>query len=378
MQINLSIWQLIIYFGIANTIILALLLLFSHKNKKASGLLALLLIVVAVNYLDMEGFSYLYRKVKWYYINRISLEYTFGFLYIYYVRSLLRLNFKVSKRDLPIMLPFIITLIYDVFRAIFVALWVPYEHKIDYLYLQDEFLILEGPAILLMLYCYYLSFKEIAAYQIGVKGNFSSIDQRILSWLKFLTGFASLNTLIWLGYYLTELYIYPTILSFTDYYPLWGFTILLLMIMGYKNLLQPELMVTKQIIAESGKAKYQTSKLSSSDISHLSERIIQKMEEEKLYRNSDLNLNEFSQLLNIPVHQVSQALNQGLNNTFYDFINGYRVEEIKSRLADDKSQHLTLWGLALEAGFNSKNSFNKAFKKFTSSTPSAYRKKHNY
>ncbi len=373
-SLKLSIWQLIIYFGIANTLVLAALLLFSHKNKKASILLALLLIVVSINYLDMEGFSYLYRKIDWYYINRISLEYTFGFLYVFYVRSLLQLNFKLSKNDLSIVLPFVCTIVYDIIRAIYVANWIPFTQKIDYLYIQNEFLLLEGPAILLMLYCYYLSFKYINDYQKSIKSSFSSLNKRTLGWLKFLTVFASINTFIWLGYYIVELLIYPKILSFQDYYPLWCYTILLLMIMGYKNLMQPELMDTLKIIVAGSDEKYKTSKLSKVDILQLCDIITKKVKSRHLHRKSDLNLNEFSQQVDIPSHQVSQAINQGLKMTFYDFINYYRVEEIKIRLNNKEADQFTLLALALEAGFNNKNSFNKAFKKFTGHTPSDYRK----
>ena len=70
-NITFNIWQIIIYFGVINTIILSIILFFKKQNKKASFWIALLLLLISVNYLDMEGASYLYRNVSWYTIDRI-------------------------------------------------------------------------------------------------------------------------------------------------------------------------------------------------------------------------------------------------------------------------------------------------------------------
>ena len=56
----------------------------------------------------------------------------------------------------------------------------------------------------------------------------------------------------------------------------------------------------------------------------------------------------------------------------YDFVNSYRVEEVQRRLVDPSSAHLTVLAIGLEAGFNSKSSFNAVFKKHTKMTPSQY------
>ncbi|MCD4696832.1 MAG: helix-turn-helix domain-containing protein [Bacteroidales bacterium] len=55
-------------------------------------------------------------------------------------------------------------------------------------------------------------------------------------------------------------------------------------------------------------------------------------------------------------------------------VNNYRVEEVKRLMAEGKHEHYTLLAIALEAGFNSKSSFNRIFKEFTGSTPSHYKK----
>lgn len=96
------------------------------------------------------------------------------------------------------------------------------------------------------------------------------------------------------------------------------------------------------------------------------------MEKRRLYRNSELKLNELSAILSLSTHQLSQLLNQELGLSFYDFVNQYRVKEAQTRLADPASRHLTILSIALDAGFNSHASFYRIFKKATGMTPTAF------
>ena len=73
-------------------------------------------------------------------------------------------------------------------------------------------------------------------------------------------------------------------------------------------------------------------------------------------------------------NQLSQLINEGVGENFYDFINKYRVEEVKRLMADPQKQNYSLLGLALDAGFKSKSTFNLVFKRFTGLTPTEYKK----
>ena len=72
-----------------------------------------------------------------------------------------------------------------------------------------------------------------------------------------------------------------------------------------------------------------------------------------------------------PSQYVSQTLSQQLGTTFFDFINGARIDDAKQMLVDTDESVLDI---ALTIGFNSRSSFYKAFKQFTGVTPSQYRK----
>lgn len=98
----------------------------------------------------------------------------------------------------------------------------------------------------------------------------------------------------------------------------------------------------------------------------------QYMMAEKPYLEPKITIAELSHRTQIPINQLSKVINEQLGVNFFDFINSYRVEEFKQLVHDNRFEHFTLLGLAFEAGFNSKSTFNAIFKKFTEQTPSEY------
>ncbi len=118
---------------------------------------------------------------------------------------------------------------------------------------------------------------------------------------------------------------------------------------------------------------YAKSGLSDDDCHRLADRLIRSMSEDHLYRDSALSLPVLAEKLNIPQHNLSEVLNRAIGRSFYDFVNGYRVDEVKQKLRSGEAARLTILAVALEAGFNSKSSFNAIFKKVVGKTPSQYR-----
>ena len=102
--------------------------------------------------------------------------------------------------------------------------------------------------------------------------------------------------------------------------------------------------------------------------------LIRLMEEEKPYLNGELTAQDLATKLGISTNYLSQILNQNQQQNFFDFINSYRVAEVKSKVASTDFQNYTLLAIALESGFNSKTSFNTVFKKNTGMTPSQFHK----
>ncbi len=98
------------------------------------------------------------------------------------------------------------------------------------------------------------------------------------------------------------------------------------------------------------------------------------MKDEKPYLNNKLTIYELAAKVHIPSYFLSQIFNKDLNSNFYDFVNLYRVEEVKKQIKENPN--FSFLAIALDCGFNSKASFNRIFKKQTKITPSEYLKKH--
>ena len=98
------------------------------------------------------------------------------------------------------------------------------------------------------------------------------------------------------------------------------------------------------------------------------------MTAEKPFLNPMLTIQDVSQAIGIPVRELSVLINHNLGQHFYDFVNTYRIENAMQILKDGSKSKVTILEILYDVGFNSKSSFNTAFKKHTGNTPTAYRK----
>jgi AraC-like DNA-binding protein len=239
---------------------------------------------------------------------------------------------------------------------------------------------------------YFLSRKTLRSYQRSIRHLFSDTSRIDLHWARYLVN----------GYIIlicSFLVIFPLILRFPQY-----FDSLLLLCMAvatpyiymatYKGIMQPtvwqlqsgtnketvqeEMQEAEEIeiqIINHEKPKPTKAGVSADRINEIIKRIIALMEEEKLYQETELALQQLADKLQLPTYQVSQAINEGMKKNFYDLVNGYRVEEAKRLLLDPRSINYTILSVGFEAGFNSKTTFNTVFKKFTGLSPTEFRDK---
>jgi AraC-like DNA-binding protein len=141
--------------------------------------------------------------------------------------------------------------------------------------------------------------------------------------------------------------------------------------LGYKGILQKE-------VFDAGDNASPTIQSPPDKVPHVDNALIEKlirfMEEKKPYLDPELSLSTLSKAIGVNRNQLSQLINEGTGENFYDFVNKYRVEEVKRLMIDPQKQNYNLLGLALEAGFKSKSTFNLIFKRFTGLTPTEYKK----
>jgi AraC-like DNA-binding protein len=100
------------------------------------------------------------------------------------------------------------------------------------------------------------------------------------------------------------------------------------------------------------------------------------MTEKEPFLDPSLTLQKLASQIQIPSRELSVLINQHIGNHFFDFVNEYRIEKTAEILKDGTKNKLTILEILYEVGFNSKSSFNTAFKKHTGLTPTEYRKKH--
>ena len=116
--------------------------------------------------------------------------------------------------------------------------------------------------------------------------------------------------------------------------------------------------------------KYQRSALDQSHSKRIAQKLDALMETQKVYLDANISLTKLSSMTGISPNYLSQTLNETLGQSFFDYINGWRIQRSKVLLIESK---MSVLEVALEVGFNARSSFYKAFKQITQKTPSEYR-----
>jgi AraC-like DNA-binding protein len=125
---------------------------------------------------------------------------------------------------------------------------------------------------------------------------------------------------------------------------------------------------------ETETASVGAAKLEAADISLL-RRLERMMNEERAYRRDDLTVGRLAQALDVPEYRLRRVINGGLGHrNFAAYLNGRRLVEVRSALADPAQAEVPILTIALDAGFGSLGPFNRAFKAATGLTPSAFRR----
>ena len=126
---------------------------------------------------------------------------------------------------------------------------------------------------------------------------------------------------------------------------------------------------------EEQKKKYAANYMSEKECNQMVKRMNDLLRETRMYTNPDLKIADIAHALGISSHKVSYVLSQHLNTNYYDYIYAFRIEEFKRLVKEDKKQMFTLTALSEQAGFNSRATFFRAFKKAEGITPGDYMKK---
>ncbi|WP_222981747.1 helix-turn-helix domain-containing protein [Flagellimonas meishanensis] len=144
---------------------------------------------------------------------------------------------------------------------------------------------------------------------------------------------------------------------------------LIYMGLGHPYIFRPITDEEELIVSAMGK-KYKGSVYTIQDCETCSEILVSLMEKEKSYRQPDISLGQLAKESGFSPRLVSQAINECLEQSFFDFVNGYRIKDAKNQLKD-KDRRVS--EIMYDVGFSSRSSFNVAFKKHAGTTPTQFR-----
>lgn len=144
-------------------------------------------------------------------------------------------------------------------------------------------------------------------------------------------------------------------------------------LVSYFGFLQPQVFDGMSMDKVVGYRKYRSTGLTKEHSLELKQSLLDFMNKDRPHLSSEITLVSLAKQLNLSRHHMSQVINEHFDANFFDFINQYRVEEAKKLLKTEV--HLNISDVLYQSGFSNRVSFNKAFKKHTGVTPTAFKLK---
>jgi AraC-like DNA-binding protein len=363
--------SIICFIAILQGAVFAALLLarfFKYKKTADFWLAALLALFCSSLVTPFVGFANVYDRNQWLTYFPFTISYGYGVLVWFYVVFLTNSKRALTRRDLLFFLP---AAGYVAFRLFLFAQNLEFKDWFD----KNYYAPFVGTFVFVTEFAWnvaflYFAIKHYRKYRAWTNENFSDTEKIKFDWLRnflylftfvFVTGavFDFTNSFLFKLSYIQYFY-FELILALTTYY---------LAIAGYLRSQTIELDFTPPA-EESAEAK--RALLSEKELEKLKTKLQNLMETDKPYLNPQLTLNDLSKNLGVNSAVLSYAVNTGFEKNFNDFVNEFRIAEVKEKLARGAAENLTLLAVAFDCGFNSKATFNRAFKKFTGLSPKEY------
>jgi AraC-like DNA-binding protein len=365
-------WSYILAFGALNGAAVAVALLGTRSNRVANRLLAALLVVVALRLVPyIIGYAGYYDAYPWLSFAPFDLPLALGpLLWLYVIRLT---GDALPPRWWWHLMPALLHLV--AYGAIFVLCSVPQktwiaQHVVDP-WVQPVITV----ASLAGLALYGgKALARVRAYQRWLDGHLSNREEFRLVWLRALLAIVAVTGVVWLGVVVLDA-LRP--LSYLDEFPFYvflaGVTWLLgLLAMRHAATVYP-LPADDEAAEEALAAEPATAAagIAGPDWRALGERYLDAVRANGWAHDPQLTLAGLARKLGTNTTYVSRAFNLGLGQSFNECINRLRVEAVATELRSGSTRDLVQIGF--DAGFNSKASFQRAFRRYMDTTPSAFR-----
>lgn len=367
---NFSILNLIIILGSIQGFLLALVFLTNKQfNKKSNQFLAILIITLSMpnflNAVKQTSFGEQYPILDY-----LPLYFLFliPFSLYYFIQYLIQPEYNFQKKEYLFLIPFGIQVIHQLFIFVMYLLDSPILSPDNrWLWFCSD--LFEAGAMTATIIVLFIIIKKLNGYEASLFDTYANIESRSMRWLKN-TMIASL--ILWACWFVPFMSGYGA-KSQGLYYPLFLGLALVSYWLAYAMYSRRDIFENNEILSEEAKLQHPVNELSQKTDEHY-QNLLALIEEEKLFKNPDISMTLLAAKMKLSNGYLSQIINQKEGKNFFDFINGYRVEEVKRNLADPNFDHFSILGIGLEAGFKSKSTFNAVFKKMTGHTPTAYKR----
>lgn len=372
MDLTFKLIDLIIIVGICQGVFLSLTLQrISNNNFSANRILSYLILLATI--MLIGRFVYFKYLTKWVFLWSFvvdALVFLFGPVIYTYIKRLLFKGNQNYRLPFVSFIPFFGMLL---FALSFMILYNSEEYY--ELYIKDNltfiFTIISIIMISFNLFFILKSFLLVQQFKNMEKDVFS-FDQTPIKYLNLFLLSLSICVLAWLAAWLNTTF-YDRYFSYVNYDSIWVAIPVFIYVIGYFSLKQPELF---RIPIQKQNSTDKKDRLSPFEIELLKQKLDSLMINEKIFLESNLTLADVASTLETSPNNLSWLLNQVYKTTFYDFINRYRVKEFVRKIEGQEYLKHTILALSMDVGFNSKSTFNKAFKEAMNETPSNFIKKH--
>ncbi|WP_281541143.1 AraC family transcriptional regulator [Maribacter aestuarii] len=356
----------LVYFGFFQSLFLLGFYLFSAKNRKnVNGYTAFLILVLFIGLLGRvlyisKLFGDNFRLIT---ISEFAILLFGATVFLFTKSSLTNQRFKI--RDLVHYFPGLAYILFVIFYFM-----IPSDEVIVARIQRGELYaivnVLVGIGLTFNCTYWFLSLRQFLKFRNSLK-NELSYTIKTQFFLNFLIAVGTC-LLVWTSMYFISLFGPETIEREARKFIWLGIAFIILFI-AYYGMIAPDLFRIQSLNLSQ---KYSQSKLSHKDLDLLKTQLERMMSAKKPYLNTKLMKAELASMLGISNPELARLLNERIGMNFFDFVNYYRIKEFIELAKTEKAKELTFFGLAQEAGFNSKTTFNKAFRSLMGTSPSAY------
>lgn len=356
----------LVYFGYFQSLFLLFIYVFSPKKRKSiNRYIAFLVLVLAIGLsgriLYISGFFG--DNYRWVIFSEFATLLFGATIYLFTRSSLLNKQFSYKE-----LLHYVPALVYNTFVT--AAFILPSDEVLQERLESGEqyrftlFFIAIG--LLFNITYWVLSFRIFLKFRKDIQ-NELSYTVKSQFFMNFLIA-VGICMLCWFSMFIYWLLGYQ-FLDKSAWQIIWISIALIILFITFYNIKEPQLFRVTQLVSPK---KYAQSKLSNPELDTLKSLLEGLMEERKPYLNRKLLKSELAEMLGVSNPEIARLLNERIGMNFFEYVNYYRIKEFIALAKTDKAKNMTFFGLAQEAGFNSKTTFNKSFKDLMGTTPKEY------